>query len=122
MTRYLEFASAKHGKRLHSYRDLYDWSVERIPDFWDTMWEFAGIRTSRPYEQVVDDLAKFPGARWFVGARLNFAENLLRYRDDRVALITRDETTGSPVDDVCRALRNGRTTGAIPSRHGRRAG
>ncbi len=94
MTRFLAFARARHGKQLDSYRELYDWSIESIPDFWDTMWEFADIRASRPYEQVVDDLAKFPGARWFVGARLNFAENLLRYRDQRVALVARDETAG----------------------------
>jgi acetoacetyl-CoA synthetase len=94
MTRFLEFARAKHGRRLDSYRDLYDWSVECIPDFWDAMWAFAQIRTSQPYQQVVDDLAKFPGARWFVGARLNFAENLLRYRDQRVALVARDELPG----------------------------
>lgn len=92
MTRFIEFVRAKHGRRLDSYRDLHDWSVECISDFWDAMWAFAQIRTSRPHEQVVDDLAKFPGARWFVGAQLNFAENLLRYRDDRVALVARDET------------------------------
>jgi acetoacetyl-CoA synthetase len=92
MTRFRELANTKYGMRLQSYREIYDWSVECIPDFWATMWEFAGIRTSQPYEQVVDDLAQLPGARWFVGARFNFAENLLRYRDDRVALVARDET------------------------------
>ena len=51
------------------------------------MWEYAGIRSSRGYDQVVDDLANFPGAKWFVGARLNFAENLLRPRDERAVLV-----------------------------------
>ena len=41
------------------------------------MWDFADIKASRKYDQVVDDLKKFPGARWFVGAKLNFAKNLL---------------------------------------------
>ena len=55
------------------------------------MWEFADVRASR-YDTVVDDLSRFPGARWFVGARLNFVENLLKFRDNNVALIFRGET------------------------------
>ncbi|HEX7235074.1 MAG TPA: AMP-binding protein, partial [Nitrosospira sp.] len=47
------------------------------------------------YDQVVDDLTKFPGARWFLGARLNFAENLLRYRDDHIAFLFQGETQTS---------------------------
>ncbi|MEE8419922.1 MAG: acetoacetate--CoA ligase, partial [Dehalococcoidales bacterium] len=66
-----------------------------IPDFWAAMWDFAEIRASRPYDRVVDDLAEFPGAKWFEGARLNFAQNLLRYRDDRTAIIFRGETQKS---------------------------
>ena len=59
------------------------------------MWEFADIKASRPYDRVVDDLKVFPGTKWFPGARLNFAENLLRYRDDRLAFIFRGETQKS---------------------------
>ena len=63
-----------------------------IPDFWARLWEFADIKASRGYDQVVDDVRKMPGAKWFSGARLNFAENLLRHRDDRPAFIFRGET------------------------------
>ena len=63
-----------------------------IPDFWEAMWEFGGIVASQTYSRVVDDLKKFPGCRFFLGAKLNFAENLLRYKDDRVALTFRGET------------------------------
>ncbi|MFO7598398.1 MAG: acetoacetate--CoA ligase, partial [Candidatus Desulfacyla sp.] len=70
---------------------LYQWSIDNIPDFWASMWEFAGIKASRPYTRVVDDVTKMPGAGWFQGAELNFAENLLRYRDDHVALIFKGE-------------------------------
>ena len=87
MVTFIHFVNERYGVRLESYRELQKWSVQAIPDFWAAMWEFAGIRSSRGYDQVVDDLAKFPGARWFVGARLNFAENLLRHRDDRAAFI-----------------------------------
>ena len=55
------------------------------------MWDFAGIKASRLYDQVVDNPNRMPGAKWFSGARLNFAENLLRYRDDHVALIFQGE-------------------------------
>jgi len=60
------------------------------------MWDFAEIRASCGYNEVVDDLHHFPGVKWFSGARLNFAENLLRYRDDRLAFIFRGETQNPP--------------------------
>jgi len=95
MARFIEFINQRYGKKFKSYGELYQWSVDRIPDFWAAMWDFAEIKTSKKYDQVVDDLNKFPGARWFIGAKLNFAENLLRYRDDRVAFIFRGETQKS---------------------------
>jgi acetoacetyl-CoA synthetase len=95
MSRFIEFVNEKYGMKLQSYGDLYAWSVERIPDFWAAMWDFAEIRASKRYDQVVDDLKRFPGAKWFPGARLNFAENLLRYRDDHVAFVFKGETQKS---------------------------
>ncbi len=96
MTRFMRAVGARHGATLTSYRQLYDWSVAHISEFWAMIWEFAGIHASRGYEQVVDDLSRFPGAKWFPGARLNFAENLLAHRDSRVALMFKGET-GPPV-------------------------
>ena len=95
MTRFIEFVNKKYDLKISSYNQLYNWSVENIPDFWGAMWEFGGIIASRGYDMVVDDLSRFPGAKWFVGARLNFAENLLRYKDDHLALIFRGETQKS---------------------------
>jgi acetoacetyl-CoA synthetase len=92
ITRFIEYVNGKQGTKLKSYEDLYAWSIESIPDFWARMWEFADIKASRGYDLVVDDLGKMPGAKWFSGARLNFAENLLRYRDDRPAFIFKGET------------------------------
>jgi acetoacetyl-CoA synthetase len=91
LSRFLRYVNGKHGKKFQTYPDLYDWSVENIPDFWARVWEFADIKASRGYDQVVDDVRKMPGARWFAGARLNFAENLLRFRDSRPAFIFRGE-------------------------------
>ncbi|TES85729.1 acetoacetate--CoA ligase, partial [Candidatus Aerophobetes bacterium] len=53
------------------------------------------IKASKYYEIVVDDVSKMPGAKWFIGAKLNFAENLLRYRGDHTAFIFRGETQES---------------------------
>ena len=91
MTAFIEYVNGKQETRFREYPELYQWSIEQIPDFWARMWEFGEIIASRPYETVVDDPRKMPGAKWFVGARLNFAENLLRYRDDRIALIFQGE-------------------------------
>lgn len=91
MTRFMDFVNRRRSRRFGSYDELYRWSIDNIRDFWAAMWEFGGIIASRPYDSVVDDLEKMPGAEWFGGARLNFAENLLRYRDDRTALVFRGE-------------------------------
>ena len=81
----------RFNKEFTEYEALYQWSIEHIPDFWATMWEFADIKASRLFDQVIDDEKKMLGARWFSGARLNFAENLLRHRDEQIALIFRGE-------------------------------
>ena len=92
LTRFLTYVNKKHQKDFRTYAEIYQWSIENIPDFWARFWEFADIKASRGYDQVVDDVRKMPGAKWFSGARLNFAENLLRHRDDRPAFIFRGET------------------------------
>ena len=89
--RLMGFINEKYNKDFTEYGLLYQWSIENIPDFWASMWEFAEIKTSKPYTQVVDDVTRMPGAKWFEGAYLNFAENLLRYRDDQIALIFKGE-------------------------------
>jgi acetoacetyl-CoA synthetase len=83
------------GRTFSLNRELHHWSANNISDFWASMWDFAAIKASKGYETVVDDLNKFPGAKWFIGARLNFAENLLRHRDDHTAFIFRGETQES---------------------------
>ncbi len=92
ITRFMGMVNARHGLNLDSYAGLYQWSVENIPDFWSAMWDFGGIIASRTPDKVVSDLSTFPGADWFPGARLNFAENLLRYRDDQLAFVFQGET------------------------------
>ncbi len=91
MYRFMRYVSERQGKAFTNYEELYQWSIEAIPDFWAAAWDFLDIQASRTGDPVVDDPGKMPGARWFEGARLNFAENLLRYRDDQTALIFKGE-------------------------------
>ena len=92
MFEFKEFINTRHGLNLGSYQDLHEWSVDNIHEFWASAWEFFDIIHSQPYTQVVDDVSEMPGAKWFTGARLNFAENLLRRRDDKTALIFKGES------------------------------
>ena len=92
---FLTVVNKKFQQDFDDYASLYKWSIENTADFWETMWEFADIIASEPYHQVIDDVSKMPGAQWFSGARLNFAENLLRFRDERVALIFKGEAQQS---------------------------
>ncbi len=91
-TRFIDFVNKEYGQNVKNGKELYKWSVEQIPDFWAAMWDFAGIIASKKYEKVVEDLNIFPGTKWFPGARLNFAENLLKYKDDQLAFIFQGET------------------------------
>ena len=98
MYRFMQDVNQAHGTDFTGYDQLYQWSVDNIEAFWAAVWRFAGIKASKEYQQVIDDPTKMPGAHWFTGSRLNFAENLLRYRDEETALIFRGE------DSVRRSL------------------
>jgi acetoacetyl-CoA synthetase len=89
---FMNYVNSRHGKSFANYEDLYKWSIEESPVFWATLWDYAEVIHSRSYHLVVDEINKMPGARWFEGARLNFTENLLRYRDDCIALSFKGET------------------------------
>ena len=91
MYRFMNFVNTKFDQNFTEYAPLYQWSIDNIPDFWAAIWEFVEINASKPYDQVIDNVKKMPGAQWFSGSRLNFAENLLRFRDDQTALVFRGE-------------------------------
>ncbi|MDH3957709.1 MAG: acetoacetate--CoA ligase, partial [Desulfobacteraceae bacterium] len=75
MYRFMNFVNTKFNKSFTEYPPLYQWSIDNIPDFWAAIWEFVKINASKPYNQVIDDVKKMPGAKWFSGSRLNFTEN-----------------------------------------------
>jgi acetoacetyl-CoA synthetase len=92
IVKFINYVSKQYKRKIGNYNELYDWSISNIPDFWAAVWDFVEIKASKRYDIVIDDLKKMPGAKWFPGAKLNFAENLLRYRDNRTAFIFRGET------------------------------
>ena len=91
VTHFIEFVNKNYNQNLKGVRDLYEWSVEKIADFWAAMWDFGDIKTSKSYDKVVENLDTFPGTKWFPGAKLNFAENLLKYEDTQLAFIFQGE-------------------------------
>ncbi len=118
MYKFIQYINKKYNTDFTEYSQLYQWSIENIPEFWASIWDFTEIKASKTYEMVVDDLTKFPGAKWFVGAKLNFAENLLRYRDDHTAFIFKGETQkearmsyGELYDSVARLAKSLRDMG-----------
>ena len=88
MADFMRFVNRRCGKEFREYRELYQWSVEDIPAFWAAAWDYFDVICSRPYDTVVDDLSRFPGAKWFVGAKLNYAENILRFCDQDGTAVT----------------------------------
>jgi acetoacetyl-CoA synthetase len=95
MFRFMQHVNERFSKDFSGYPELYAWSVEQLGDFWSTLWDFIGVQASHEADFILDDPGKMPGAAWFGGARLNFAENLLRFRDHRTAIIFKGE--GQPV-------------------------
>ncbi|MFH2011925.1 MAG: acetoacetate--CoA ligase [Pseudomonadota bacterium] len=121
ITRFMDAVNKRYRKSFTSYKELYDWSVNNISDFWGSVWDFCEIKASKGYNVVVDDPGKMPGTKWFAGARLNFAENLLRYKDENTAFIFRGENQKSArmsyselYDSVARLAKSLREMGVAP--------
>ena len=91
LTKFLAFLRKEDFGSFEDYGALYRWSVESPEEFWPAVWDFCGVIASRRWSRVAADLDRMPGARWFEGAHLNFAENLLRYNDDQPAIIAWNE-------------------------------
>ena len=72
------------------YAELHRWSIEDPAEFWSQLWDYAVVRGEKGQRILVDG-DQMPGARWFPDARLNYAQNLLRRRDDGTALVFRGE-------------------------------
>ena len=87
MTAFMREVQRKHALYVPDYAALYDWSVREPEQFMQLVWEFCGVIAQHPGDVVVEHRDRMPGATWFPQARLNFAENLLRRRDNETALV-----------------------------------
>jgi acetoacetyl-CoA synthetase len=91
MTAFMRLVHSRHNVAVGDYQALHRWSVDNPGDFWSTLWDYAGIVGVRG-EVALVDADRMPGARFFPDARLNYAQNLLKRRDDSEAIVFRGET------------------------------
>jgi acetoacetyl-CoA synthetase len=91
ITRFMQLIRQERDPGVTDYKSLYRFSIASPKAFWRAIWEFAGVIGSAG-SRTVENIESMPGAKWFPDARLNFAENLLRYRDDSKALVFQSET------------------------------
>jgi acetoacetyl-CoA synthetase len=97
---FMEWLEETRGLRFADYAELWRWSSTDLPGFWSAVWEYYGLDAVTGYDEVLGD-ATMPGARWFTGARLNFAERCLAQATDaRPALVsvTEDGEQLTPID------------------------
>ena len=100
MYNFILFVNKRRGKDFKNYWELYEWSINEPEYFWEDVWDFVGIIYSRKYEKILEDPKKFPGTKWFIGAKLNFAQNLMKFRDDKKAIIFRGEPGSGKYEEI----------------------
>ncbi len=91
ITRYLQWLHEHRALSFDGYDSLWRWSVADLEGFWSSVWEFFGVKAHRPYVRVLGE-RHMPGARWFEGAELNYAEHALGRRDEHPAIVAASET------------------------------
>jgi acetoacetyl-CoA synthetase len=94
---FLRWLKAERALDFAAYNALWNWSITDLEGFWSAIWDFFELQSSAPYTTVLQD-RKMPGATWFPGARLNFAQQMLRQAmatPDQTAIIVQSETFGS---------------------------
>ncbi|HZB82758.1 MAG TPA: acetoacetate--CoA ligase [Rubrobacteraceae bacterium] len=98
ISRYIRWLEDEKGLSFSDYGELWEWSVTELEEFWASIWEFFEVKASRPYERVLSQ-REMPGANWFEGAELNYAEHALRNaRPDEPAVLYQSELR--PLDQM----------------------
>jgi acetoacetyl-CoA synthetase len=87
MARFCRAAEERSGRSIDTYDALHKWSIDQLDDFWSLVWDFCGVVAEQRGETVRADDGSMQSVRWFPDARLNFAENLLKFRGDKDALV-----------------------------------
>lgn len=99
---FMRYAAERTGRKFEGYEDLWQWSVDDIAGFWDALWDFCVVIGDKGRHALVDE-NQMPGAQFFPDARLNYAETMLRQRDDSLAIVFRGEL-GEDVQFTFKAL------------------
>ena len=107
LSAFMRDANSRWAMNLSDYAELHHWSVEQPEQFWTSVWDFCEVVSSQCGARVLVDGDRMPGARWFPDARLNFAQNLLRRRDETDALVFWGE------DKIRRRLSHDELHGAV---------
>jgi acetoacetyl-CoA synthetase len=87
LTRFIALVNERWQAGASDHGSLYAWSIREPARFWESVWDFAGVVGDKGAAPFLVDAQRMPGAKWFPNARINFAENLLRRRDDDVAMV-----------------------------------
>src|SRR3984957_497372 len=121
LARFMDCVNARQGLAMVDYADVYRWSIDNPALFWAELARFADVRASCAKDgPVIENPDAMPGARFFPSARLNFAENLLRYRDAQPAIVFRNErgarselSYGQLYDEVARVAAGLKEAGVV---------
>jgi acetoacetyl-CoA synthetase len=93
LTAFMRWLARERGLKFGAYEDLWRWSVADLEAFWQSIWDYFRVQSSAPYERVLAE-RRMPGAKWFPGARLNYAQHALRHeRTNADALMHLSERT-----------------------------
>jgi acetoacetyl-CoA synthetase len=90
MRQYMEWLAKTRGLMFSDYAALWQWSVDAVEAFWESIWEYFDVRSTKSYRAVLSS-HRMPGAHWFEGAELNYAEHLLARGGSAVAVVYRRE-------------------------------
>ncbi len=128
---FLNQINVKYNLEITNYKELHKWSVENISEFWEEIWHYSRIVYSRSFTRVVENLGDMINSKWFLDSRLNFAENLLQFKDDKIAIYYKNEDKElctlsyadlyKKVERLCHSLReigvkeNDRIVGYLPN-------
>ena len=86
IAQFISYINKTFNQNITNYETLYDWSISDISSFWESVLNFCDVSYSSNYNSVINNSSSMLDSSWFDGFKFNFAENLLRFKDDRIAI------------------------------------